>query len=111
MVSDPNPSRPFGVVMSAYLLSVIGDRLRLGVIRLCLKVGKLNIGVSHAILIDRGDHDVAMVTLIMSAKTNDVDPQAWLAEVLANLADTPISRLQQLLAWNWTPGKLNAQAA
>ena len=48
---------------------------------------------------------------IMSAKLNDIDPQAWLADVLANIADTPISRLEQLLPWNWTPELLNAQAA
>lgn len=38
-----------------------------------------------------------MATLIMSAKLNDIDPQAWLADVLANIADMPISRLEQLL--------------
>ena len=42
-----------------------------------------------------------MATLIMTAKLNDIDPQAWLADVLANIADTPISRLEQLLPWNW----------
>lgn len=52
-----------------------------------------------------------MATLIMSAKLNDTDPQAWLADVLANIADTPISRLEQLLPWNWMPKELNAQAA
>ena len=52
-----------------------------------------------------------MATLIMSAKLNDIDPQAWLADVLANIADTPISRLEQLLPWNWTPKTLSAQAA
>ena len=30
-----------------------------------------------------------MATLIMSAKLNDIDPQSWLADVLANIADTP----------------------
>ncbi|WP_113132926.1 IS66 family transposase [Hyphomicrobiales bacterium] len=61
---------------------------------------------------DRGAERAAfMATLIMSAKLNDIDPQAWLADVLANIADTPVSRLQQLLPWNWTPKALNAQAA
>ncbi|MGV0912673.1 IS66 family transposase, partial [Martelella sp. FOR1707] len=51
---------------------------------------------------DRGaDRAAFMVTLIMSAKLNDIDPQAWLADVLANIAETPISRLEQLLPWNW----------
>ena len=61
---------------------------------------------------DRGaDRAAFMATLIMSAKLNDIDPQAWLADVLANIADTPISRLEQLLPWNWTPKTLGAQAA
>lgn len=42
-----------------------------------------------------------MYTLIVTAKMNDVDPQAWLADVLARVADTPKSRLAELLPWNW----------
>ena len=52
-----------------------------------------------------------MATLIMTAKLSDIDPQAWLADVLARIADTPISRLEQLLPWNWKPKTLSAQAA
>ncbi|MHC2259052.1 hypothetical protein ACVIVC_000823 [Sinorhizobium meliloti] len=53
-----------------------------------------------------------MATLIMSAKLNDIDPQAWLADVLARIADTPVTRLEQLLPWNWQPTKfLRDQAA
>jgi hypothetical protein len=51
-----------------------------------------------------------MATLIMSTKLNDIDLQAWLAEVLANIADTPISKLKQLLPWNGNPKTPNAQA-
>ena len=47
---------------------------------------------------DRGaDRAAFMATLIMTAKLNDIDPQAWLVDVLANIADTPISRLEQWL--------------
>jgi transposase len=61
---------------------------------------------------DRGAERAAfMATLIMSAKLNDIDPQAWLTDVLANIADMPISRLEQLLPWNWTPKTPSAQAA
>lgn len=61
---------------------------------------------------DRGaERATFMATLVMSAKLNDLDPQAWLADVLASIADTPISRLEQLLPWNWTPKTLSAQAA
>ncbi|NNU63082.1 IS66 family transposase [Ochrobactrum soli] len=61
---------------------------------------------------DRGaDRAAFMATLIMTAKLNDIDPQAWLADVLARIADTPMTKLEQLLPWNWTPPTINAQAA
>lgn len=44
-----------------------------------------------------------MYSLIVSAKMNDIDPQAWLAHVLANIAQHPASRLDELLPWNWRP--------
>jgi hypothetical protein len=44
-----------------------------------------------------------MLTLIGTAKLNEVDPQAWLADVLHRIADTPMSRLPELLPWNWPP--------
>jgi hypothetical protein len=37
-----------------------------------------------------------MYTLIQTAKLNGVDPQAWLADVLARIADKPQSRLADL---------------
>ena len=42
-----------------------------------------------------------MYSLIHTAKLNDIDPQAWLADVLARIADHPVSRLDELLPWNW----------
>ncbi|MES0031188.1 transposase domain-containing protein [Mesorhizobium sp. M0040] len=48
----------------------------------------------------------AMATLIMTAKLNDVDPQAWLADVLTRVADTPQNRLHELLPWNWQPRQI-----
>jgi hypothetical protein len=38
---------------------------------------------------------------IVSAKMNDIDPQAWLADVLARLPDLPVSRVHELLPWHW----------
>ena len=47
---------------------------------------------------DRGGRRAAvMYSLIVSAKMNDVDPQAWLAHVLANIAQHPANRLDELL--------------
>jgi transposase len=47
-----------------------------------------------------------MNTLIQTAKLTDVDPQAWL-DVLSRIADTPQSRLRELLPWNWKTGRLS----
>ena len=47
-----------------------------------------------------GERAAAMYSLIVTAKLNDVDPRAWLADVLARIADHPASRLHELLPWN-----------
>ena len=44
-----------------------------------------------------------MDTLIGTAKLNNLDPQAWLADVLERIADQPIRPLHELLPWNWQP--------
>jgi len=50
---------------------------------------------------DRGGQRAAfMYTLIGTAKLNNIDPQAWLADVLARIADIPQARLSELLPWN-----------
>ena len=48
-----------------------------------------------------GRRAAALYTLIATAKLNDVDPQAWLADVLARLLDHPAKRIDELLPWNW----------
>ena len=60
---------------------------------------------------DRGGERAAvMYTLIQTARLNDVDPQAWLADVFARINDHSIQKLDQLLPWNWktAPAKLAA---
>jgi hypothetical protein len=52
-----------------------------------------------------------MYSLIYTAKLNDVDPRAWLADVLARIADLPASRLHELLPWNWRKARGDATAA
>ena len=53
---------------------------------------------------DRGGVRAAiMYTLIGTAKLNDIDPQAWLADVLERIASHPIQRLPELLPWHWRP--------
>ncbi len=42
-----------------------------------------------------------MLTVITTCRLNDVDPKAWLADVFARIADLPVSRLHELLPWEW----------
>src|SRR5271155_943805 len=53
---------------------------------------------------DRGGRRAAdMYSLIVTAKMNGVDPQAWLTDVLKRIAAHPAHRLDELLPWNWRP--------
>jgi transposase len=62
---------------------------------------------------DRGGERAAvMLILIQTARLNDVDPQSWLADVLARINDHAARRLDELLPWNWrTPMPSRAEAA
>jgi transposase len=51
---------------------------------------------------ERGaDRAAVVATLIMTAKLNNIDPQAWLADVLQRINDHPVAKLNELLPWNW----------
>jgi hypothetical protein len=52
-----------------------------------------------------------MYSLIVTAKLNDVDPRAWLADVLGRINDHPASRLAELLPWNCPAAASEAIAA
>ena len=58
-----------------------------------------------------GQRAAAMYSIIVTAKMNDVDPQAWLADVLARIAEHPFHRLNELLPWNWRPLQPRADLA
>jgi transposase len=58
-----------------------------------------------------GQRTAAMFSIIVTAKMNDVDPQAWLADVLARIAEHPAHRLDELLPWNWRKPIISAVAA
>ena len=65
----------------------------------CVAVGRRNWTFCGS---DRGgERAAAIYTLIATAKLNDVDPEAWLADVLRRINDHPASRLAELLPWNW----------
>jgi transposase len=61
---------------------------------------------------ERGaDRAAIMATLITTAKLNDVDSQAWLADVLTRIAEHPAHRLAELLPWNWAAQRSRPIAA
>jgi transposase len=61
---------------------------------------------------DRGGQRAAFFySLIHTCRLNDIDPQPWLADVLARIADHPANRIDELLPWNWTVQQPAAQAA
>jgi transposase len=55
-----------------------------------------------------GRRAAAIYTLIETCKLNDVDPRAWLADVLARIADHPARRIAELLPWNWKATRVHA---
>jgi transposase len=60
---------------------------------------------------DRGaERAAAIYTLIATCKLNGVDPQAYLADVLARLPDHPARHVDELMPWHWQPN-LVAKAA
>jgi transposase len=65
----------------------------------CVAVGRRNWTFCGS---DRGgERAAAIYTLVATAKLNDIDPEAWLADVLRRISDHPASRLGELLPWNW----------
>src|SRR5271165_4082018 len=75
----------------------------------CVAVGRHNWTFAGS---DEGGHRAAaMYTLIETAKLNDIDPQTWLADVLARLPDYPARRISDLLPWNWRRPPRVAEAA
>jgi transposase len=61
---------------------------------------------------DEGGHRAAAIsTLIQTAKLNNVDPQAWLADVLARVQDHRAKRVGELLPWNWERQRSQKAAA
>ena len=61
---------------------------------------------------DRGGiRAAAMYSLIVTAKMNNIDPQAWLADVLARIASHPAHRLDELLPWNWQHARVAVSRA
>ena len=61
---------------------------------------------------DEGGRRAAVIyTLVETARLNNVDPEAWLADVISRIADHPIKRVDEFLPWNWTAAAAQAIAA
>jgi len=58
-----------------------------------------------------GRRAAAMYSLIESAKLSSLNPQHYLADVLARIADHPARRIDELLPWNWKPADTTRAAA
>ena len=58
-----------------------------------------------------GRRAAAMYSLIESAKLNSRNPQLYIADVLARIADHPARHITELLPWNWQPLIANRAAA
>ena len=58
-----------------------------------------------------GDRAAAIYSLIETAKLNGRNPQHYLADVLARIADHPARQIADLLPWNWTPADVQRAAA
>ncbi len=51
---------------------------------------------------DKGGKSAAIAyTRIETAKLNNVNPQAWLTDVLSRIADHKINRIDELLPWQY----------
>jgi transposase len=61
---------------------------------------------------DSGGRRAAILyTLIQTATLNGLDPEAYLRDVLARIADHPINRIDDLLPWTWAASLEHAAAA
>ncbi len=58
-----------------------------------------------------GERAAAIYPLIETCKLNSIDPEAYLRDVLARIADHPINRVAELLPWKWLAAPSQAQAA
>jgi transposase len=75
----------------------------------CVAIGRRNWTFCGS---DRGgERAAAIYTLIATAKLNDIDPEAWLADVLRRINDHPASKLDELLPWRWQRSTADAAAA
>jgi transposase len=75
----------------------------------CVAIGRKNYLFAGS---DAGGHRAAaMYSLIETAKLSGLDPQLYLTDVLARIADHPARQISELLPWHWRPADLDRSAA
>jgi hypothetical protein len=75
----------------------------------CVAIGRKNYLFAGS---DAGGHRAAAIySLIETAKLNGRDPQRYLSDVLARIADHPARHIAELLPWNWKPAEPARAAA
>lgn len=57
---------------------------------------------AHALAARLIQRAACLYTIIEAAKMNGINPEAYLADVLARIADHPIRQIDALLPWQWT---------
>jgi transposase len=50
-----------------------------------------------------GDRAAVFYTIIQTCKLNDINPEAYLADVIGRVADHPAKQIHDLMPWNWKP--------
>src|SRR3954454_15319930 len=58
-----------------------------------------------------GRRAAALYSLVENAKLTVLNPQAYIADVLARIGDHPARRIADLLPWNWKPAETTRAAA
>ena len=74
----------------------------------CVAIGRKNYLFAGS---DAGGRRAAMYSLIESAKLNSRNPQLYIADLLARIADHPARHIAQLLPWNWQLAGVDRTAA
>ena len=75
----------------------------------CVAIGRKNYLFAGS---DAGGRRAAAIySLIESAKLNALNPQHYIADLLARIADHPARRIAELLPWNWQPADTTRVAA
>ena len=75
----------------------------------CVAIGRKNYLFAGS---DAGGRRAAAIySLIESAKLNALNPQHYIADLLARIADHSARRIAELLPWNWQPADATRAAA